>query len=124
MSKMGFVGFPDTKMKPVIVPDLFFSDLLPQIEDLGELKLTLHCFWLLNEQDTALKYLRGADLRYDMEISLEQAYAGAEVSVTVPAAITCDACDGSGAKPGVVSVIRTAPDICARYRGRRYSTRA
>lgn len=65
MSKMGFVGFPDTKMKPVIVPDLFFSDLLPQIEDLGELKLTLHCFWLLNEQGGAAKFLRGDDLRND-----------------------------------------------------------
>jgi DNA replication protein len=52
-------------MKPVVVPDFFFTDLLPQIDDLAELKLTLHCFWLLNEQDTALKYLRGADLRQD-----------------------------------------------------------
>lgn len=65
MNKMGFVGFPDTKMKAVIVPDLFFSDLLPQIEDLGELKLTLHCFWLLNEQGGAAKFLRGDDLRND-----------------------------------------------------------
>ena len=65
MNKMGFVGFPDTKMKPVILPDLFFSDLLPQIEDLGELKLTLHCFWLLNEQGGAAKFLRGDDLRND-----------------------------------------------------------
>jgi DNA replication protein len=65
MSTLGFVGFPDTKMKPVIVPDLFFSDLLPQIEDLGELKLTLHCFWLLNEQAGAAKFLRGDDLRGD-----------------------------------------------------------
>lgn len=61
----GFIGFPDTKMKPVVVPDFFFTDLLPQIDDLAELKLTLHCFWLLNEQDTALKYLRGTDLRQD-----------------------------------------------------------
>lgn len=61
----GFIGFPDLKMKPVVVPDFFFTDLLPQIDDLAELKLTLHCFWLLNEQDVALKYLRGADLRQD-----------------------------------------------------------
>ncbi len=65
MDKMGFVGFPDIKMKPVIVPDLFFSDLLPQLEDLGELKLTLHCFWLLNEQGGGAKFLRGEDLRQD-----------------------------------------------------------
>ncbi|HAJ38564.1 MAG TPA: hypothetical protein DCL15_23090 [Chloroflexi bacterium] len=52
-------------MKPVIVPDFFFTDLLPLIDDLAELKLTLHCFWLLNEQEGQLKYLRGADLRSD-----------------------------------------------------------
>jgi len=61
----GFVGFPDVKMKPVKIPDFFFTDLLLQIDDLAELKLTLHCFWLLNEQEGQLKYLRGADLRGD-----------------------------------------------------------
>lgn len=64
-SASGFIGFPDVKMKPVIVPDLFFTDLLPQIDDLAELKLTLHCFWLLNEQSGDLRYLRGDDLRGD-----------------------------------------------------------
>jgi DnaD/phage-associated family protein len=61
----GFIGFPDQKMKPVIVPDLFFTDLLPQIDDLAELKLTVYCFWLLNEQSGDLRYLRGDDLRGD-----------------------------------------------------------
>ena len=60
-----FVGFPDVKMNPVVVPDHFFSDLLPQIDDLAELKLTLHCFWLLNEQEGAFRYLRGELLRKD-----------------------------------------------------------
>ncbi len=65
MKAMGFVGFADVKMKAVIVPDLFFTDLLPQIDDLAELKLTLHCFWLLNEQSSEFRYLRGQDLRQD-----------------------------------------------------------
>ena len=65
MKQTGFVGFPDTKMKPVVIPDHFFSDLLPLIDDLAELKLALHCFWLLNEQEGALRYLRGSDLRQD-----------------------------------------------------------
>ena len=43
---------------------------------------------------------RGADLRYDLEITLEQAYAGAAVEVKVPAALTCDDCSGSGCAPG------------------------
>lgn len=65
MQPKGFIGFPDARMKPVIIPDFFFTDLLPLIDDLAELKLTLHCFWLLNEQEGQLKYLRGADLRGD-----------------------------------------------------------
>lgn len=61
----GFIGFPDAKLRPVKIPDLFFTDLLPQIDDLAELKLTLHCFWLLNEQNGEYRYLRGEDLRSD-----------------------------------------------------------
>ena len=54
---------------------------------------------------------RGQDLRYDLEISLEQAYAGAEVEITVPAAMTCETCEGSGAKPG------TSPTVCGTCGG-------
>jgi len=54
---------------------------------------------------------RGQDLRYDLEISLEQAYAGAEVEIVVPASIVCETCDGSGAKPG------TSPSVCGSCGG-------
>ncbi|MBW8816075.1 MAG: molecular chaperone DnaJ [Caulobacterales bacterium] len=54
---------------------------------------------------------RGADLRYDLEITLEQAYASAEIEITVPATLTCEACDGSGAKPG------TSPTQCTTCHG-------
>lgn len=60
----GFIGFPE-KQRPVIVPDSFFTDLLPQIDDLAELKLTAYAFWLLNEQEGELRYLAGDDLRAD-----------------------------------------------------------
>ncbi len=43
---------------------------------------------------------RGSDLRYDLEISLEQAYQGAQMDISVPSTATCDTCEGSGAKPG------------------------
>ena len=61
----GFVGFPDQKMLAVIVPDLFFVDLLPQIDDLPELKLTVYFFWLLNEQEGQMRFVRGDDMRSD-----------------------------------------------------------
>ena len=43
---------------------------------------------------------RGADLRYDMEIALEEAFHGKTASITVDVAANCDKCDGTGAKPG------------------------
>jgi len=61
----GFIGFPDGKLKPVLVPEPFFTELLPQIDDLAELKLTLHAIWLLSGQEQELRYVRGDDLRAD-----------------------------------------------------------
>lgn len=43
---------------------------------------------------------RGADLRYNLEISLEEAFSGKTVEIEVPTSVTCEACSGSGAKPG------------------------
>ena len=43
---------------------------------------------------------RGADLRYNMEITLEEAYTGKAAHVRVPSSVLCDECSGSGAKPG------------------------
>jgi molecular chaperone DnaJ len=43
---------------------------------------------------------RGADLRYDLEISLEEAFNGKTVPVTIDVAANCTVCDGTGAKPG------------------------
>ena len=43
---------------------------------------------------------RGADLRYDMEITLEEAFHGKSTEVTVDVSAQCDTCHGSGARPG------------------------
>ncbi len=50
--------------------------------------------------------LRGADLRYNLTISLEDAYNGKTVKVKVPTAVSCKTCSGSGAKKG------TKPKAC------------
>src|SRR3954463_5341767 len=39
---------------------------------------------------------RGADLRYDIELSLEEAFTGVEKTITVEALATCEVCDGRG----------------------------
>jgi molecular chaperone DnaJ len=43
---------------------------------------------------------RGADIRYQMEISLAEAFTGKQAQIRVPTSVTCDTCKGSGAKPG------------------------
>lgn len=54
---------------------------------------------------------RGSDLRYDLEITLEQAYKGADVEISVPTTATCDTCEGSGAKKGA------KPTTCSTCNG-------
>jgi molecular chaperone DnaJ len=49
---------------------------------------------------------RGADLRYNLEVSLEQAARGTETKIRIPTYEDCDTCKGSGAKPG------TSPRTC------------
>lgn len=41
---------------------------------------------------------RGADLRYDLELSLEEAFAGTEASITIEALARCDGCEGRGCR--------------------------
>ena len=43
---------------------------------------------------------RGADLRYNLEITLEDAFRGKNASIKLQTSASCDACQGSGAKPG------------------------
>ncbi len=55
---------------------------------------------------------RGADLRYNLELSLEDAARGAEVKIRIPTLEECDTCHGTGAKPG------TQPKQCGTCNGR------
>mgnify|MGYP003416879652 CR=1 FL=1 len=54
---------------------------------------------------------RGADLRFNMEISLEEAFGGKTAQIRVPTSISCDVCSGTGAKPG------TQPTTCGTCNG-------
>lgn len=54
---------------------------------------------------------RGADLRYNMEITLEEAFAGKQATVRVPTSIPCDLCHGTGAEGGA------APGACVTCNG-------
>jgi molecular chaperone DnaJ len=54
---------------------------------------------------------RGADLRYDLEISFEESARGAETTVQIPRQENCESCHGSGAAPG------SSPTTCPQCRG-------
>ena len=54
---------------------------------------------------------RGSDLRYNMEVELIDAFKGKNAQIKVPTSVTCDTCDGSGAKPG------TSPTTCGTCGG-------
>ena len=54
---------------------------------------------------------RGSDLRYNMEISLEEAYAGKTAQIRIPTSVICESCSGTGAKAG------SKPKSCATCGG-------
>jgi len=54
---------------------------------------------------------RGADLRYDLSLPLEEAVAGKEVKIRIPTLVECQFCGGTGAKPG------TSAKTCSRCNG-------
>jgi len=60
-----FKGFPDGNMLLTPVPSLFFSQLLPYIDHLGELKLTLYIFWQLERKEGNFRYFRREDFLQD-----------------------------------------------------------
>ncbi len=54
---------------------------------------------------------RGSDLRYNMEITLQEAFHGKTAEIVVPTSVGCEACAGNGAKPG------TTPSACSTCGG-------
>jgi molecular chaperone DnaJ len=54
---------------------------------------------------------RGADLRYDLEITFDESAKGAETTIQIPREETCETCSGSGASPG------TKAETCSQCRG-------
>lgn len=54
---------------------------------------------------------RGSDLRYNLELTLEEAVAGTETKIRIPVLVTCEVCSGTGAKKG------SSPIICTTCHG-------
>ena len=54
---------------------------------------------------------RGADLKYALEITLAESFTGKKATIKMPGSVTCETCDGTGAKPG------SGPTTCSTCRG-------
>lgn len=67
-----------------------FSDIFENI--FGE--------FMQGQGDRRGNMLRGSDLRYDLEIGLDDAYLGKQVDLQIDSTVACQPCSGSGAKPG------------------------
>ena len=66
---------------------------------------------LLVTTSSSSQYQRGADLRYTLELDLEEAVRGTTVTIRVPTLVACKPCDGTGAKKG------TSPTTCTTCGG-------
>lgn len=60
----GFTGFPP-KGALIKIPGLFFSELLPEIDSLQELKVTLYCFWRMQQKEGQVIFLRRREMVAD-----------------------------------------------------------
>ena len=75
-----FAGFPVGKTRFTPIPDLFYTELLPAIDNLAEIKLTLYMFWALNRQKGYPRYMTMAELEAESVLlsSLRCSAAGEE----------------------------------------------
>jgi molecular chaperone DnaJ len=97
-SAAGFGGFDPTTFSE-------FSDVLGDIFGFGDV-------FGAGAQRRRTRVQRGADLRYDLKLSFEEAAFGAKTRIKIPRTETCPTCGGSGAKPG------THPTTCRSCGGR------
>jgi len=79
-----FTGFSAGQANPTPVPNAFFTDLLPEIDHLDELRITLYAFWALNQQEGNLRFLARRDFERDKRLmhSLGRTKAKAQAALT------------------------------------------
>lgn len=63
-----FSGFPDGKVRQTPIPASFFSELLPIIDNLGELKVTLYAIWFMNNQEGPMRFITTKDFSSDTKM--------------------------------------------------------
>ncbi len=63
-----FAGFPAGKVRLTPIPVTFFTELLPEIDNLHELKVTLYALWFLDRQEGPIRFIRFKDFAEDRRL--------------------------------------------------------
>lgn len=82
-----FKGFPEGKVRQTPIPEPLFSELLVEIDDLAEFKLTLYIFWRLNRMEGVFRYLRREDFAGDPRFMQGLSANPAEAEAALDAAL-------------------------------------
>ena len=82
-----FDGFPADDVSLTSIPEPFFSEILPQIDDLGELKITLYFFWRLAHQEGKIRFLRQSDIIADTRLSDSMQAVGIDLKTSINLAV-------------------------------------
>jgi DnaD/phage-associated family protein len=84
-----FDGFPPGKPRTTALPNLLFTDLLPLIDDLTELKVTLYAFYAIQQREGKYRYVRAADFASHEALmtALQEAAPATPVRDTLGAAL-------------------------------------
>ena len=87
MSPTGFAGFPPGKQPLIPVPAAFFSELMPQIDHLGELQVTLYAFWVLARREGRFRYLQRSEMLADVRLMQALTQPGLEPAAALQEAL-------------------------------------
>jgi DNA replication protein len=88
-----FSGFPE-KARLIPLPGPFFTELLPLIETLGELKVILYAFWRLDHMEGTFRYLRRADFAGDAQFMVGMGSSAQEAESQLDEALRRAVADG------------------------------
>ena len=89
-----FQGFPEGKVHLTPLPGPFFTDLLPEIEHLGELKVILYAFWRLDHMEGTFRTLRRVDFAGDARFMAGMGGSPQEAEILLDEALRRAVADG------------------------------
>src|SRR5919202_2622796 len=87
MSSKPFAGIPQGRVEVTPLPNVIFSELLPEIDDVAELKVMLHIYYLLYHKKGSPRFVTLDELRADTTLRMALAKSGPEIDETLQRAL-------------------------------------